>query len=127
MGFETRSFEVYGFKIDMNAGGRRVWPPNFKRFINKKMDCGELSVREIMKTFNVSQSLVYKWPGGVQRAGRMTTDVREERVFSKIVVQEDPVEPDAPFDIVLRSNKLKITLPAYDPDSNLISLIQVLS
>ncbi|GAA6162123.1 hypothetical protein NBRC116589_42970 [Ruegeria sp. HU-ET01832] len=56
----------------------------------------------------------------------MTTDVREERVFSKIVVQENPVEPDAPFDIVLRSNKLKITLPG-DPDSNLISLIQVLS
>ncbi|WP_170756157.1 helix-turn-helix domain-containing protein [Ruegeria lacuscaerulensis] len=127
MGFETRSFEVYGFKIDVHAGGRRVWPPSFKRFINEKMDCGKLSVREIMKTFNVSQSQVYKWRSDVQHAGRMTTDLWEERVFSEIVVQENPVEPDVPSEIVLRSNKLKITVPAYHPVSNLISLIQALS
>ncbi|MBO9413676.1 MULTISPECIES: hypothetical protein [unclassified Ruegeria] len=127
MGLETRSFEVYGFKIEVHAGGRRVWPPSFKRFIDEKMDRGELSVSEIMKTCNVSQSLVYKWRGDVRRAGRITTDVREERVFSEIVVQEDPIEPDVPSEIVLRSDQLEITLPAYYPVSDLISVIQALS
>jgi transposase-like protein len=127
MGLETRSFEVYGFKIEVHAGGRRVWPPSFKRFINEKMDRGELSVGEIMKTCNVSQSLVYKWRGDVRRAARITTDVREERVFSEIVVQEDPIEPDVPSEIVLRTNQLEITLPAYYPVSDLISVIQALS
>ena len=56
MGLETRSFEVYGFKIEVHAGGRRVLTPSFKRFINDKMDSGELSVDEVIKMCNVSQS-----------------------------------------------------------------------
>ncbi|MEM1236342.1 MAG: hypothetical protein AAGI10_05165 [Pseudomonadota bacterium] len=53
------SFEVYGFTIDVHAGGRRVWPPSFKRFVKSKLDAGELTVAEVMKTCNVSQSLIY--------------------------------------------------------------------
>jgi len=66
MSLEVRSFEAYGFKIEVHAGGRRVWPPSFKRFINDKMDSGELNVGEVTKTCNVSQSLVYKWRADVK-------------------------------------------------------------
>ncbi|WP_282076963.1 hypothetical protein [Epibacterium ulvae] len=127
MGMEVRSFKVYGFKIEVHAGGRRVWPPSFKRFINDKMDSGELSVGEVMKTCNVSQSLVYKWRGDVRRAGRTKTKVREERLFSEVVIQEDPIEPEVPTEIVLRNDQLEISLPASYPVSDLVSVIQALS
>lgn len=82
MALETRSFEVYGFTIEIHAGGRRAWPPSFKRFINDKMDRGELSVGEVMKTCNVSQSLVYKWRGDVRRGGtRQSEDKRRTNVL----------------------------------------------
>lgn len=127
MGMEVRSFKIYGFKIEVHAGGRRVWPPSFKRFINEKMDRGELSVGEVMKTCKVSQSLVYKWRGDVRRAGRIKAKVQEERIFSEVIVQENPTEPDSLSEIVLRSDKLEITLPASYPVSDLVSVIQALS
>ena len=94
MGMEVRSFEVYGFKIEVHVGGRRVWPPSFKRFINEKMDNGELSVSEVMKACNVSQSLVYKWRGDVRRSERKRTEVRNERVFSEVIIEEDTIAPE---------------------------------
>lgn len=35
-----QSFEVYGITIDVHAGGRRVWPPSFKRFVKNQLDVG---------------------------------------------------------------------------------------
>lgn len=89
MSLEVRSFEVYGFKIEVHAGGRRVWPPSFKHFVNDKLDSGELSVDEVMKTCNVSQSLVYKWRGDVRQAELKKKVRQEKRVFSEIVVEEE--------------------------------------
>ncbi len=60
MGRYPQSFEVYGFTIEVHAGGRRVWPPSFKRFIKENLDRGDLSVGDVMKQCNVSQSLGYK-------------------------------------------------------------------
>ena len=62
----TRSFQVYGFTIEVHAGGRRVWPPSFKRFIKQKLDSGELAVGDVMKKCRVSQSLIYKWRSDVR-------------------------------------------------------------
>ena len=127
MGLEINSFEVYGFKIEVHAGGRRVWPPSFKRFVSQGLENGDLSLREVMKTCNVSQSLVYKWRGDVRRAGRRKTNVREERMFSEVIVQEDHTEPNSLSEIVLRRDKLEITLPTSYPVSDLVSVIQALS
>ena len=121
------SFEVYGFKIEVHAGGRRVWPPSFKRFVTAGLENGDLSVRDVMKTCNVSQSLIYKWRSDVRRSKGCKTEFREERTFSEIVIQEDPIEPLASSEIVLRRDKLEITLPASYPVSDLVSVIQALS
>ena len=43
MSLEVRSFEVYGFTIEVHAGGRRVWPPSFKRFVKEGLDSGKLA------------------------------------------------------------------------------------
>ncbi|WP_373636846.1 hypothetical protein [Yoonia sp. BS5-3] len=42
-----QSFEVYGFTIEVHAGGRRVWPPSFKRFVKDRLDSGELAVSDV--------------------------------------------------------------------------------
>ena len=122
-----QSFEVYGFTIEVHAGGRRVWPPSFKRFVDSGLENGELTVRDVMKTCNVSQSLIYKWRSDVRRSKGCKTEFREERTFSEIVVQEDPIELLASSEIVLRGKQLEITLPASCPVSDLVSVIQALS
>ena len=60
MGLEVKSFEVYGFKIEVHAGSPRVWPPRFKRFINEKLNSGEFNVAQVVKKCNVSQPMIYK-------------------------------------------------------------------
>ena len=55
-----QSFEAFGFTIEVHAGGRRVWPPSFKRYIASKLDSGELTVNQVMEACNASQSLVYR-------------------------------------------------------------------
>ncbi len=80
------SFEVYGFTIEVHAGGRRVWPPSFKRFITNSLDDGSLQVDDVMKRCNVSQSLVYKWRADLKRAAGSRISVREERLFSEVVI-----------------------------------------
>ena len=77
MGKLPDSFEVYGFTIEVHAGGRRVWPPSFKRFIKDKLDSGELTVSEVMRTCNASQSLVYKWRADVN-ASKIRTNSTDE-------------------------------------------------
>jgi transposase-like protein len=83
-----QSFEVYGFTIEVHSGGRRVWPPSFKRFITQQLDNDELTVGEVMKTCNVSQSLVYKWRSDIRNTRQSRTAIRQERVFSEIVIED---------------------------------------
>lgn len=126
---ETRSFEVYGFTIEVHAGGRRVWPPSFKRFIKKELDSGKLKISDVMKACNVSQSLVYKWGADVRRASGRRTAVREERMFSEVVFEEaesaEPVQTDD-SQILLRGREIEISLPSAYPVSDLITVILAL-
>jgi len=95
MALETRSFEVYGFTIEVHAGGRRVWPPSFKRFVKEGLDSGKLALADVMKTCNVSQSLVYKWRADVKAARIRTTTVTEDAFFAEVVVGEERATGDA--------------------------------
>ncbi len=127
MGKFPQSFEVYGFTIEIHAGGRRVWPPSFKRFIKEKLDRGELTVGHIMKTCNVSQSLVYKWRADVKHTARTRQTSRfEERVFSEVVVEEREhggnAEPDRE-QIIVRFKDVDLALPTAYPVDDLVKII----
>ncbi|WP_037316422.1 hypothetical protein [Ruegeria halocynthiae] len=89
MGQFPQSFEVYGFTIEVHAGGRRVWPPSFKRFVKIKLDLGELTVGDIMEDCNVSQSLVYKWRSDVKSSRVRSVARSEERIFSEVLINEE--------------------------------------
>ena len=126
MALETRSFEVYGFTIEVHAGGRRVWPPSFKRFVKEGLDSGKLALADVMKECNVSQSLVYKWRADVKGSRIRTTTATENAFFSEVVVDEDqPTEPpaDRVGDILLRGNGIEVTLPSTYPVDDLIKVI----
>lgn len=129
MGLETRSFEVYGFRIEVHSGGRRVWPPSFKRFIKQELDSGSLKIDDVMKTCNVSQSLVYKWRADVRRANGNQTTVHEEQLFSVVVVER--AEPSRPAQnvgsqILLRGLNIEISLPPSYPVHDLVTVILAL-
>lgn len=126
MGLETKSFEVYGFTIEVHAGGRRVWPPSFKRFIKKELDSGRLKIGDVMKTCNVSQSLVYKWGADVRRASGRRTAVREERMFSEVVLEENEPVHTNDRQILLRGREIEISLPAAYAVSDLVTVILAL-
>ena len=127
MSLEVRSFEVYGFTIEVHAGGRRVWPPSFKRFINEKMDRGELSVGEIMKTCNVSQSLVYKWRADVKASRIRTTTVTEDTIFTEVFVDEERATSDVASvhldQIQISGRAFNVSLPAAYPVEDLVKVI----
>lgn len=126
MGKFPQSFEVYGFTIEVHAGGRRVWPPSFKRFVKDKLDSGELAVGDVMKTCNVSQSLVYKWRSDVRRAGTRRTARREERLFSEVVVEEQEHPSGAASEsdqIVVHFRDVDLALPAAYPVDDLVKII----
>ncbi|MEM1378890.1 MAG: hypothetical protein AAGG69_16025, partial [Pseudomonadota bacterium] len=80
-------FEVFGFKVPVLSGGRRIWPPRFKQFITEKMDSGDLSVQQVSKSCRVSKSLVYQWR--MQAKGKPVTasDWRAE-AFAQVVVED---------------------------------------
>ena len=121
-----KSFQVYGFTIEVHAGGRRVWPPSFKRFVKQKLDSGELTVGEVMKKCRVSQSLIYKWRSDVRRASNRKTEIREERLFSEVIIDESaPSNSEAELadQIILRSSTLEISLPVGYPVSDLIQVV----
>ena len=121
------SFEVYGFTIEVHAGGRRVWPPSFKRFIKEKLDSGELTLNDVMKTCNASQSLVYKWRADVKVSKIRECAVTEERIFSEIVIDNTgPTELAPTGEILLRHGKLEISLPSAYPVDDVIKVIQSL-
>jgi len=125
----TKSFQVYGFTIEVHAGGRRVWPPSFKRFIKQKLDSGELKVGDVMKKCRVSQSLIYKWRSDVRCASNRKTEIREERLFSEVVIDEDgPLHSDAELadQIILRNSDVEISLPVGYPVRDLIQVVGAL-
>ena len=76
---DTKSFQVYGFTIEVHAGGRRVWPPSFKRFVKERLDSGDLALADVMKTCNVSQSLVYKWRADVKASCKSAAKTKTPR------------------------------------------------
>ena len=121
-----KSFEVYSFTIEVHAGGRRVWPPSFKRFVKEGLDCGKLVLNDVMKECNVSQSLVYKWRADVKASRIRTTTVTEASFFSEVVVDEDqPASPltDPTRGILLRGREIEVALPSTYPVSDLITVI----
>ncbi len=75
-----KSFEVFGFTIEVHAGGRRVWPPSFKKFISNSLDDGSLKVDDVMKTCNVSQSLVYKWRADIAKYPAMGSSRQRRQI-----------------------------------------------
>ena len=121
-----KSFEVYGFTIEVHAGGRRVWSPSFKRFVNNKLDSGELTVYDVMEKCNASQSLVYKWRADVKASKIRMTSVSEERFFSEVVIDEtEPSQTSQrdPSNILLRSRGIEIALPSAYPVDDLVKII----
>jgi len=120
------AFEVYGFTIEVHAGGRRVWPPSFKRFVKTKLDHGELTVAEVMKTCNVSQSLIYKWRADVKAARKTTKSMSEERLFSEVVVEEEKQFDDKSASqdrICFTARQGTLELPATYPVDDLVKII----
>ncbi|MEP1765632.1 MAG: hypothetical protein ABJJ53_03100 [Sulfitobacter sp.] len=126
MGNIPNSFEVYGFTIEVHAGGRRVWPPSFKRFIKEKLDSGELHLSDVMKKCNASQSLIYKWRADVKASRIRTTTVSEDAFFSQVVVEDkklaDTLSGPA-ANILLRGREIEIALPSTYPVADLIKVI----
>jgi hypothetical protein len=121
-----RSFEVYGFIIEVHARGRRVWPPSFKRFVKEGLDSGKLALNDVMKECCVSQSLVYKWCADVKASRIRTTTMTNDAFFSEVVVNEDQSAiplTDRARDILLRGREIEIALPATYPVSDLIKVM----
>lgn len=126
MSQSPNSFEVFGFTIEVRAGGRRVWPPSFKRFVKTKLDTGELTVAEVMKICNVSQSLIYKWRADVKATAKMTKTESKERLFSEIVVEEEKQSMDNTIDqdrIHLTTREGTLDFPAAYPVDHLVKII----
>ncbi|MEP5762005.1 MAG: hypothetical protein ABJ327_22380 [Litoreibacter sp.] len=82
-----------------------------------------------MKSCNVSRSLVYKWGADVQRASGRRTTVREEPMFSEVVVEQaEPTEPGQIDDsqILLRGREIEISSPPAYPVDDLVTVILAL-
>lgn len=79
-----------------------------------------------MADCNVSKSLVYKWRVDVRRANRGRTEIREEHVFSEIVVGEfEDTEAAATTvsHIELRAGSVELILPETFPIDDLIKIV----
>ncbi|WP_152563375.1 hypothetical protein [Ruegeria halocynthiae] len=125
MGQFPQSFEVYGYTIEVHAGGRRVWPPSFKRFVKTKLDLGELTVGDIMKDCNVSQSLVYKWRSDVKSSRVRSVARNEERIFSEVLINEE-TQPNRDLEtdnrILLTHRESTLSFPANYPVNDLVKI-----
>jgi len=125
MGQFPQSFEVYGFTIEVHAGGRRVWPPSFKQFVKTKLDLGELTVGDIMEDCNVSQSLVYKWRSDVKSSRVRSVARSEERIFSEVVVNEATQpnrDPETDNRILLTRRESTLSFPVDYPVNDLVTI-----
>jgi len=122
-----KSFEVFGFTIEVHAGGRRVWPPSFKKFISSSLDDGTLKVEDVMKRCNVSQSLVYKWRADIAKHPDMADIATNTSAFSEILIEADDLETTKRADLIrLRGRASEIQLPADYPVEDLITIIMAL-
>ncbi|MFS4439509.1 hypothetical protein ACMA5I_14975 [Paracoccaceae bacterium GXU_MW_L88] len=125
-----QSFEAFGFTIEVHAGGRRVWPPSFKRYIARKMDSGELTVAQIMEACKASKSLVYKWRADVKDSKNVrSVAVRQEKMFSEVLIKEAAsgsgnAEWDGRIHLIGRGSSL--TLPITYPVEDLVKIILAL-
>lgn len=122
--------KVYGFTISVSPAGRRIWPPRFKRYVTEKMDAGELSVQEVIRTCHVSKSLVYQWR--MQARGKPVTasDWRAQAAFAQII-SEPPGElererPQSHHEILLRGARAVISLPRDYPVGDLMLIVRAL-
>lgn len=120
------SFSVYGFTIEVHAGGRRVWPPSFKRFVKMQLDAGQLTVEQVKKDCNVSQSLVYKWRSDVGRAAQVQTPTSEREPFFSEIILDEPAGTKRAPEINLRGREIELALPSNYPIEDLIRVILVL-
>ncbi len=91
------------------------------------MDSGELYVGEVMKTCNVSQSLVYKWRADVKASRNRTATVTDDAFFAEIVVGEEgatsdsgPIQHDQ---IQICGRAFNLSLPAAYPVEDLVKVI----
>ena len=91
------------------------------------MDRGELSVGEIMKTCNVSQSLVYKWRADVKASRIRTTTVTEDTYFAEVIVEEERDTTDTTTahqdHIQINGHALNMSLPVTYPVEDLVNII----
>lgn len=120
------SFEAFGFTIEVHSGGRRVWPPSFKRYITRKMDSGGLTVDQIMKTCKASKSLVYKWRADVKDSKIRSVGIRKEPMFSEVLIEEDVASgSDDEMDdrIHLTGRGCSLSLPKAFPVEDLVKII----
>lgn len=124
----------YGFPIEIHPGGRRVWPPSFKRFVREQIETGVLTVEQVTKECHVSKSLVYKWRYDVAH-GRiaqspLTPAPEESPMFAEVVLGAEVMPsvplPDAAEKILLRGQTIDLTLPANYPVADLIRLVRAL-
>ena len=92
-----------------------------------KLDNGELALADVMKTCNVSQSLVYKWRADVKASRIRTTTVTEDTFFAEVVVTEERATGDAtPIhqnQIHINGRIFKVSLPATYPVEDLVKVI----
>ncbi len=120
----------YGFSIEVHTGGRRVWPPSFKRFIRTKIESSELTVDEVMKECRVSKSLVYKWRTDVAQHRAVFGAHPEKPTFAEVVLDQAgeplPEESAIKEPIRLRGDIVDLTLPAAYPVDDLAKLIRAL-
>lgn len=125
-----RSSDAFGFTIEVHSGGRRVWPPSFKRYITSKLDSGELTVDQVMKACEASRSLVYKWRADVKYSKIRSVAVCEEGLFSEVLVEEEAPSTndheDAGNRILLTGRETALSLPAAYPVEELVRIILAL-
>lgn len=120
----------YGFSIEVHAGGRRVWPPSFKRYIRAKIESGELTTEDVTKECRVSKSLVYKWRSDVAQH-RATFGVHPAKpTFAEVMLDHAdeplPEEKTREEPIRLRGDVVDLTLPATYPVDDLAKLDRAL-
>lgn len=120
----------YGFSIEVHAGGRRVWPPSFKRFIRTKIESGELTTEDVTKECRVSKSLVYKWRTDVAQHRATFGTHPEKPTFAEIIldpVKEPLQDEDVREEVIrLRGDVVDLTLPATYPVDDLAKLVRAL-
>lgn len=130
MNEDTSLFQPFGFSIAINSAGRRIWPPDFKKYVVDKLNAGELTVQQVEQNGKLARSLIYKW-----LAKNKTRDCAEGpmNAFTQVCVDASPMET-AGFErspstadarcIRIQGSVSHVILPPDYPVDNLIHLVQ---